>query len=88
LDFGALKGLELGVNYYYASRAEATLPNTYGFVLAPQQMLGASLGYRFNDRVKLEVNATNLTNSANYTSNGALYHGEPRSFSVALSCNY
>jgi iron complex outermembrane receptor protein len=83
-----LKGLELGVSYYYASRAQATLPNTYGFVLAPQQMLGASLGYRFNDRVKLEVNATNLTNSANYTSNGALYHGEPRSFSVALSCNY
>lgn len=30
-DSGNLKALELGLSYYYASRAEATLPNTYGF---------------------------------------------------------
>ncbi|MGJ0454618.1 MAG: TonB-dependent siderophore receptor [Methylocystis sp.] len=87
-DSGDLKGLELGVSYYYASRVQATLPNTYGFVLAPQQMLGASLAYSLSDRLKLEVNATNLTNRPNFTSNGALFHGEPRSVSASLSYKY
>ena len=87
-DSGDLKGLELGVSYNYASRAQATLPNTYGFMLAPQQMLGASLAYSFNDKLKLEINATNLTNRPNFTSNGALYHGEPRSISASLNYKY
>ncbi|CCJ07910.1 TonB-dependent siderophore receptor [Methylocystis sp. SC2] len=85
---GDLKGLELGVSYYYASRLEATLPNTYGFTLAPQQMLGASLGYALNDNLKLEINAANLTNQSNWTSNGALYHGEPRTIAASLSYKY
>lgn len=87
-DAGYLKGLELGASYYYASRAQATLPNTYGFLLAPQQMLGASLSYSVNDRLKLQASATNLTNRPNFTSNGALSHGEPRGFSVSLSYKY
>ena len=87
-DTGDLKGLELGVSYFYASRAQATLPNTYGFVLAPQQMLGASLSYSVNDKLKLEINATNLTNRPNFTSNGALFHGEPRSISASLGYKY
>ena len=83
-----LKGLELGVNYFYASRAEATLPNTYGFVLAPVQMLGATLSYSLNDRLKFSVSATNLTNRPNYTSIGALFHGEPRAISASLNYKY
>ncbi|PPD08812.1 MAG: TonB-dependent receptor [Methylocystis sp.] len=87
-DSGGLKGLELGASYYYASRLEATLPNTYGFTLAPQQMLGTTLAYSFNDNLKLELNAANLTNQSNWTSNGALYHGEPRTFAASLTCKY
>ncbi|MFZ3181202.1 MAG: TonB-dependent receptor [Methylocystis silviterrae] len=85
---GDLKGLELGVSYFYASRLEATLPNTYGFTLAPQQMLGASLAYNFTDNLKLEINATNLTNRPNWTSDGAMFYGEPRSVSASLSYQY
>lgn len=88
IDSGDLKGLELGASYYYASRAEATLPNTYGFLLAPQHILGVSLAYNFNENLKLEFNATNLTNRPNFTSNGALFYGEPRSFNLGLSCRY
>lgn len=87
-DTGDLKGLELGFSYYYASRLEATLPNTYGFTLSPQQMLGATLGYNVTDNLKLELNAANLTNQSNWTSNGALYHGEPRTVSASLSYKY
>lgn len=87
-DTGDLKGLELGASYYYASRLEATLPNTYGFTLAPQQMLGASLAYSFNDNLRFELNAANLTNQSNWTSNGALYHGEPRTIAASLSYKY
>jgi iron complex outermembrane receptor protein len=87
-DSGDLKGLELGTSYYYASRVEATLPNAYGFVLAPQQMLGASLAYSFTDNLKLEINAINLTNRPNFTSNGALYHGEPTSISASVNYKY
>jgi len=87
-DSGDLKGLELGASYYYASRLEATLPNTYGFTLAPQQMLGASLGYNFTDNLKFELNAANLTNQSNWTSNGALYHGEPTTIAVSLNYKY
>jgi iron complex outermembrane receptor protein len=87
-DSGDLKGLELGASYYYTSRAEATLPNTYGFTLASQQMLGVSLAYRINDNLKFELAAANLTNRPNYTSNGALYHGEPRSVSASLTYKY
>jgi iron complex outermembrane receptor protein len=85
---GDLKGLELGFSYYYASRLEATLPNTYGFTLAPQQMLGATLAYNINDNLKFELVAANLTNQSNWTSNGALYHGEPRSIAASVSCRY
>ncbi|WP_244613517.1 TonB-dependent siderophore receptor [Methylosinus sp. Ce-a6] len=84
-DSGVLKGLGLGASYYYASRAQATLPNTYGFQLAPQQMLGVSLSYSLHDRLKIEASATNLGNLPNFTSNGAFYRGEPRGFSVSLS---
>lgn len=87
-DSGELKGLELGASYYYASRAEATLPNTYGFTLPRQQMLGASLAYSLNDKTKLEINANNLTNSANWTSNGAMFYGEPRTISASLTYKY
>ncbi|MFO1125918.1 MAG: TonB-dependent receptor [Methylocystis sp.] len=87
-DTGDLKGLELGFSYYYASRLEATLPNTYGFTLAPQQMLGVSLAYNFTDNLKLELNAANLTNQSNWTSNGALYHGEPTTIAASLSHKY
>lgn len=51
-------------------------------------MLGASLAYSFNDNLKFEVNAANMTNRANFTSNGALYHGEPRSVSASLTYKY
>jgi iron complex outermembrane receptor protein len=87
-DAGELKGLELGASYYYASRLEATLPNTYGFTLAPQQMLGATFAYNLSDKLRLEINAANLTNQSNWTSNGALYHGEPRTVSASLSYKY
>lgn len=87
-DSGLLKGLGLGASYYYASRAQATLPNTYGFQLAPLGMLGVSLSYSFDESVKIEASATNLENRPNSTSNGALYHGEPRGFSISLSCRY
>lgn len=87
-DTGDMKGLEFGLSYFYASRAEATLPNTYGFELAPQQMLGASLAYSFSDKLKLELNVTNLTNRQNFTSNGALYHGEPRGYSASINYKY
>ncbi|MGJ0424669.1 TonB-dependent receptor [Methylocystis sp.] len=87
-DAGELKGLELGTSYYYASRLEATLPNTYGFTLAPQQMLGATFAYNLTDKLRLEINAANLTNQSNWTSNGALYHGEPRTVSTSLSYKY
>jgi len=87
-DTGELKGLEFGASYYYASRLEATLPNTYGFTLAPQQMLGATLAYSFSDSLKLELNAANLTNRPNWTSNGALFHGEPTTIAATLICKY
>lgn len=87
-DTGLLKGLVVGASYYYASRAEATLPNTYGFTLAPQQMLGFSMAYNITDNLKFEVNATNLTNRQNFTSGGSLYHGEPRGFNMSLTAKY
>lgn len=87
-DSGDLKGLELGLNYYYSSRAEATLPNTPGFTLPPQRMLGATLGYSLDNNLKIDVSLTNLTNQANWTSNGAMFHGEPRAMSVSLSCKF
>jgi iron complex outermembrane receptor protein len=87
-DTGELKGLEIGASYFYASRAEATLPNTYGFTLPPQQMLGASLSYALSDNLKIDVSLTNLTNQANWTSNGAMFHGEPRAFSASLGYKY
>jgi iron complex outermembrane recepter protein len=87
-DSGDLKGLELGASYYYASRAEATLPNTYGFTLLPQQMLGATLGYSVNENLKIDLSLTNLTNQANWTSNGAMFHGEPRAISASLNYKY
>lgn len=85
---GELKGLELGVSYFYASRTEATLPNTYGFTLVPQQMLGDSLAYNFTDNLKLEINATNLTNRPNWTSDGSMFCDEPRSVSASLIYKY
>jgi iron complex outermembrane recepter protein len=85
---GDLKGLELGASFNFASRAQATLPNAYGFTLASQRMLGVTLGYRFNENIKIDFAATNLANRQNWTSNGALFHGEPRSFSASLSCKY
>jgi len=88
IDSGDLKGVELGVSYYYASRAEATLPNTYGFTLPPQQMLGATLAYSFNDKLKIDLSLTNLTNQSNWTSNGAMFHGEPTAMSASLSYKY
>lgn len=87
-EWDVLRGLELGASYYYASAAEATLPNVYGFTLAPQQMLGASLGYRFDEHWKLDVSASNLTDRPNFTSSGALFRGEPRSVSATLSFKY
>jgi iron complex outermembrane receptor protein len=87
-DSGDLDGLSLGASYYYASRTEATQPNVRGFTLAPQQMLGASLGYRFDDHWSLDVSASNLTNRPNFTSGGALYYGEPRSISATLSAKF
>jgi hypothetical protein len=48
----------------------AALPNTPGFTVPPQQMLGASLVYNLTDSFKIELNATNLTNQQNWTSNG------------------
>ncbi|WP_036291496.1 TonB-dependent siderophore receptor [Methylosinus sp. PW1] len=87
-EWDALRGLELGASYYYASAAEATLPNVHGFTLAPQQMLGASLGYRFDEHWKLDVSASNLTDRPNFTSGGALFRGEPRSISATLSFKY
>lgn len=88
VNTGDLKGLDFGGSYYFASSAEATMPNTYGFVLAPQEMLGATVAYSFNDHVRLEVSAANLTNRANWTSNGALFYGEPRSVSASLNWRY
>jgi iron complex outermembrane recepter protein len=85
---GRVHGLELGASYYFASRVQATLPNTDGFTLPRQQMLGVSLPYSFNDKTKLEINASNLTNSANWTSNGAMFYGEPRTISASLSYKY
>jgi iron complex outermembrane receptor protein len=87
-DSGDLKGLELGLSYYYASRTEATLPNTYGFTLPPQQMLGLAFGYSLSDKLKLDVSLTNFTNHANWTSNGAMFHGEPRAVSASLIYKY
>jgi iron complex outermembrane receptor protein len=87
-DWGDLRGLSLGASYYYASRTEATLPNIYGLTLSPQQMLGASLGYRIDDHWRLDVSAANLTDRPNFTSGGSFYHGEPRSFSATLTCKY
>jgi iron complex outermembrane recepter protein len=87
-DSGDLKGLEFGMSYYYSSRAEATLPNTYGFTLPPQQMLGATLGYSVDNNLKLDVNLTNLTDQPNWTSNGAMFHGEPRAISASVSYRY
>ncbi|WP_246728941.1 TonB-dependent siderophore receptor [Methylosinus sp. RM1] len=87
-DFGPFAGLAIGASYYYASRAQATLPNAYGFTVASQRMLGASLSCRVNDKMKLEVNASNLMDRANFTSNGALFRGEPRSISLGLQFRY
>ena len=85
---GDLKGLECGASCNYASRARATLPNTYGFTLPPQQLFGATLAYHLNNNIKIELSATNLMDRQNWTSNGALFHGEPRSVSVCLSYRY
>lgn len=82
---GALKDVAFGMSYYYASRAQATIPNIYGFTLPPQHMLGANLSYSFTPDTKLEINATNLTDNANFTSSGALMYGEPRAVSVTLT---
>jgi iron complex outermembrane receptor protein len=87
-DSGDLRGLSLGASYYYASRTEATQPNVRGFTLSPQQSLGASLGYRFDDHWSLDVSASNLTDRPNFTSAGQFFYGEPRSISATLSCKY
>ncbi|WP_255609286.1 TonB-dependent siderophore receptor [Methylosinus sp. Sm6] len=87
-ETGDLRGLSLGASFNYASRTEATQPNVQGFTLAPQQVLAASLGYRFDDHWSLDVSASNLTNRPNFTSGGALFYGEPRSVSATLTCKY
>ncbi len=80
-----LKGLALGLSYYFASRAEATIPNVPGFTLPPQHMLGASVSYNFTPNTRLEINATNLTDNANFISSGSLMYGDPRAISATLT---
>ena len=83
---GSLKGLELGANFYYAGETQATLPNTRGFTLPPIKNLSLSASYKMDEHFSLSLSATNLTDSANFTSSGVLYHGEPRT--VSASANY
>lgn len=87
-DSGILKGLDLGANFYYAGETQATLPNTRGFTLPPIRNLSLSATYKLNDRFTLTVSAANLTDSANFTSNGALFRGEPRTISGAINYVY
>jgi iron complex outermembrane receptor protein len=87
-DEGALKGLELSMGAYYASRTQTTLPNTYGFTLPPIENISLSASYELNDHLKLQLNAGNLLNRPNWTSNGALFLGEPRTISATLNYKY
>jgi iron complex outermembrane recepter protein len=87
-DIEPLRGLEIGANFYYASETQATLPNTHGFTLSPIKNFSLSASFRLNNLFSLSLSASNLTDSANFTSNGALFYGEPRSVSASLSYKY
>lgn len=85
---GELRGLEVGAGFYYASAAQATLPNTRGFVLAPTRNLSIDASYRLNDKLSVTLSVTNLTDSANFTSTGVLYRGEPRTITASASYGF
>ncbi len=87
-DRGQLKGLDLSTSFYYASRTETTLPNTYGFTLPPVQNVSLSASYKLNEHLTLQFNASNLVNCPNWTSNGALFRGEPRALGASLNYRY
>ena len=87
-DAEPLRGLSLSANFYYASQAQATLPNTYGFTLPPKKMLSLSASYKLNDHLAFTLSGANLTDSPNFSSNGVLLHGEPRTVSLTANYNY
>lgn len=83
-----LKGLAIGANFYFASDTQATLPNTRGFTLPPIKNLSLNASYQYNGRLNFSISATNLTNSANFTSTGAMFRGEPRTISASANWQY
>ena len=89
-DFDAepLRGLSLSGNFYYASQTQATLPNTYGFALPPKKMLSISACYKLDDHLSITLSGSNLTDNPNFSSNGVLLRGEPRTVSLSASFKY
>jgi len=87
-DAEPLRGLSLSGNFYYASQTQATLPNTYGFVLPPKKMLSFSASYKLNDHVSVTLSGSNLTDGSNFSSTGVLLRGEPRTINMSASYKY
>lgn len=87
-DHDLLNGLEFGASFYYASETQATLPNTRGFTLPPIKNLTVSATYKLSDHLSLLLTAANLTDVANFTSNGVLLRGEPRTMSASINYTF
>ncbi|WP_018264453.1 TonB-dependent siderophore receptor [Methylosinus sp. LW4] len=104
---GALKGLEVGASFYYASKTPALYPNSpeanayavatgalfgpnqYPFMIAPIYNVGLLASYQVNDRLKIQVNANNLLDRANWKSSGGQQQrGEPRSIFANITYKF
>ncbi len=87
-DDERLKGLEIGAGFFYAGETQATLPNTRGFTLPPIKNFSLNATYRYDKHLVFSLSAVNLTNSANFTSTGALLRGEPRTITASVNWGY
>jgi iron complex outermembrane receptor protein len=107
---GALKGLQLGANFYYASKTPALFPNgpaanfyalqngglsisgqnQYPFQIAPIYSFGLYASYEITDCLKVQVNANNLFDRANWQTagNGFMARGVPRSIFANISYQF
>jgi iron complex outermembrane recepter protein len=104
---GLLKGLEVGANFYYASKTPALfpnnpetnayaiatgaffLPNQYPFKIAPIYDFGLLASYKITDQIKVQINANNLLDNANWKSSGGQQmRGQSRSIFANITYKF
>jgi iron complex outermembrane receptor protein len=85
---GAFTGLDLGAGLYYASRMYSDSSET---LLMPDLLqLDSMIAYRFNPRLRMQVDMKNLTGRHNYTADwgGVINRGQPFSIYATLKASF